>query len=95
MFYKCLNENGFDYKQCEVHQMNSKKCKDFWVKLIISNSSKSALSLYFIKSYQYRVQRDRMGKGIRPYMPDIDERIRIKQEYLQKKKEHCAANNKK
>uniref|UniRef100_A0A1Q3FD81 Coiled-coil-helix-coiled-coil-helix domain-containing protein 7 n=1 Tax=Culex tarsalis TaxID=7177 RepID=A0A1Q3FD81_CULTA len=55
-----------------------------------NNYDNSECELYFsnyknCKDFWYRVQRERRAKGLYPYLPDVADRARLKEEYMRTK----------
>ncbi|XP_025995741.1 coiled-coil-helix-coiled-coil-helix domain-containing protein 7 isoform X1 [Solenopsis invicta] len=64
---RCLESNQADRNACEPYFLNYKNCKNFW---------RDHFSL------QASVQQDRKLKGIEPYLPPLEERVKIKADFL-------------
>lgn len=81
MSYRCLNENYYDRDKCEVYFVNYNNCKEFWVKLV----KNTVFFISYCSLFQNNVQLTRRRQGVSPTLPPVEERLKIKEEYMKTK----------
>ncbi|XP_055620969.1 coiled-coil-helix-coiled-coil-helix domain-containing protein 7 [Toxorhynchites rutilus septentrionalis] len=69
----CLHEQGLVHKCLNVNNYDKEKCE-----LYFSNYKNC-------KDFWYKVSRDRRSRGIYPYLPDVEDRAKLKAEYMKSK----------
>lgn len=88
--FQCFNDNDYNKEACQREIDNYNICKSFWVTQILSGICSVLIKCHL----QNSVKSDRRRKGIKPYLPPIEERHQIKKEFFQKFLEQNSEINK-
>lgn len=77
--YKCFHKNDFDKDACQLQIQNYNVCKGFWVFITFTFNHN-----YRFVVFQNSVRAERRRNGIRPHLPPVEDREKIKAEFFER-----------